>query len=601
MKFSKVIGKIDPKLVSQAEDKLSKVFLELAVRYDNEHVATGMGGDPLIFSLMYPVEHVCTLNIPTAATDGKRYYWNPRFILKHSQRGLRIVCAHEAWHAIYMHPSRRGSRNPKLWNIAVDYIVNGTVMEDFKARRKDAAAEFTKHLGRFMPFDTFCEFVKNPYQKLPGFEDINFGVQDPNSNAPDVTFAPNEDRELTPEEQKALEKREKGVRFYYGDPNLDEDMKKPEKIYDILYNLLPKCPKCGRLGVYHKPKQKGQKGQQNQPSQQGQQGQNGQSGQQGQQGQNGQSGQQGQGNGQGQPGQGSGQGQPNDQHEHGDGQQCGCPDHGHGNQPGDGQGQQGQGTGGGNSQTQGQGSEEGPCDECGGGHDIFGLGGTVDDHMDSEESEEKLAKRISDAMEAAKKMAGFVPAALEDELGKLTAPKVTWQDIIRTRLLKARAGNGRNDWTRFKTRPMFSGLMVPKRRNYYAHFGCLVDTSGSMSKDDMAFGLSQLIALDERSEGTIVPADAKIYWDKSVKVKKCDPEEIKKFVPVGRGGTMFAEFFTDYEKNIGLCDFLIVITDGFLLDTDIAEMKHPGVDVIWLITSGSAFNPPFGRAFDLRA
>jgi predicted metal-dependent peptidase len=221
--------------------------------------------------------------------------------------------------------------------------------------------------------------------------------------------------------------------------------------------------------------------------------------------------------------------------------------------------------------------------------------------MDSEESEEKLAKRISDAMEAARKMAGYVPAALEDELGKLTAPKVTWQDIIRTRLNKARAGNGRNDWTRFKTRPMFSGLMVPKRRNYYAHFGCLLDTSGSMSKDDMAFGLSQLIALDERSEGTIVPADATIYWDDATKIKKASPEEIMKVRVVGRGGTKYAEFFTDYEKHIGVCDFLIVVTDGFLLDTDIAEMKHPGVDVIWLITSGSVFTPPFGRAFDLRA
>jgi len=221
--------------------------------------------------------------------------------------------------------------------------------------------------------------------------------------------------------------------------------------------------------------------------------------------------------------------------------------------------------------------------------------------MDTEESEEKLAKRISDAMEAAKKMAGHVPAALEDELGKLTAPKVTWQDIIRTRLLKARAGNGRNDWTRFRSRPMFSGILVPKRRNYFAHFGCLVDTSGSMSKDDMAFGLSQLQALDERSEGTLVPADATIYWDKAVKIRKCDSDELKKFVPVGRGGTMFADFFNDYEKNIGECDFLVVVTDGFLLDTDVASMKHPGKDVIWLITSGSSFNPPFGRAFDLRS
>lgn len=556
MKFSKVIGKIDPKLVSQAEDKLGSVFIELGTRYTNEHVGTGMGGDPLIFSLMYPVEHICTMNIPTAATDGKRFYWNPKFVLKQSRKGLRIVCGHEAWHAIYMHPSRRGSRIPKLWNIAVDYIVNGTVMEDFQTRGLDPHNEFTKNLGRYMPLKTYCELLKNPYAKIPGFEDINPTGEDPNAPVVDLP-GPYEDRELTPQEKKELEKREKGVKFYYADPALEDEMKRPEKIYDLLYSLLPKCPKCGRVGMYKKPGQKN--GQQKQPGQ----------------------GQPQQGQGQPQPGSGQPDQKGSPSHDHGDGQPCNCPN-------------QGQGQGQGNS-SQGQGG----CDECGGGVDIFELGGTVDDHIDSEESEEKLAKRISDAMEAARKMAGHVPAALEEELGKLTAPKVTWQDIIRTRLLRARAGNGRNDWTRFRTRPMFSGLLVPKRKNYFAHFGCLLDTSGSMSKDDMAFGLSQLQALDERSEGTIVPADATIYWDDATKIKNASSEELMKVKVVGRGGTKYAEFFDEYEKNIGKCDFLVVITDGYLLDTDVAEMKHPGIDVIWLITSGSAFNPPFGRSFDL--
>src|SRR5277367_5960789 len=169
MQFSRVIGKIDPKLVRQAEDKLSKVFLELGVRYDNEHVGSGLGGDPLIFSLMYPVEQVCTMNIPTAATDGKRYYWNPKFVIKQSIKGLRIVCGHEAWHAIYMHPSRRGSRNPKLWNIAVDYIVNGTVMDDFKARKMNAAEMFQKHLGKYMTLAQYAEMLKDPFKKIKGF------------------------------------------------------------------------------------------------------------------------------------------------------------------------------------------------------------------------------------------------------------------------------------------------------------------------------------------------------------------------------------------------------------------------------------------------
>lgn len=568
MKFSRKIGKIDDKLVCQAEEKLSTVFLELGTRYNNEHIGTGMGGDPLIFTLMYPVEHICTLNIPTAATDGKRYYWNPKFVMKQSKIGLRIICAHEAWHAIYMHPQRRGSRIPKLWNIAVDYIVNGMVMEDFKVRKMDPAEMFTKHLGKYMTLKDYCEMVKDPFKPIKGFENA---VPDPSvETGPKIELpAPNVDRDLTPEEMKELERREKTLKFFYADPDLEEDMKRPEKIYDLLYSLLPKCPKCGRVGMYKKPgsgkgkknKNQGSGGDKSEEKEEKQQGKGGKSDE-----------------------------KHEHEHNHGDGEPCDCPGH----QQGDGQGDAS------NDQDQSC-NPNGSCDECGGGTDIFDLGGTVDDHMDTEESEEKLAKRISDAMMSARKMAGHIPGALEDELGQLTAPKVTWQDIIRTKLIKARAGNGRNDWSRFKTRPMFTHLMVPKRKSYQADFGCLLDTSGSMSKDDMAFGLSQLTALDERSEGIIVPADAQIYWEDATKIRKANMDEISKVKVVGRGGTKYAEFFRDYEQKIGKCDFLIVITDGFLADTDIAEMVNPGVDVVWLITSGSLFTAPFGRVFDLHS
>lgn len=582
MKFSKIIGKIDPALVKVAEEKLSNVFLELGTRYTNKHVGSGMGGDPLIFGLMYPVQHVCTLNMPTAATDGKRYYWNPKFVIKQSKIGLRIVCTHEAWHAIYTHPTRRGFRNPKLWNIAVDYIVNGTCMDDFKSRDMPAAENFEKHLGKFMTLPQYAELLKNPWGKIKGFEDLKpEDAMDSNIKFP----LPSEDRDLTEQEQKNLENKVKKLKFYYADPDLDPDMKKPEKIYDMLYNLLPKCPKCGRIGIYQKPGKKNNQnaGSNNQDgsSNEKEEGSEKEPGN-GNESNGGTEKQPGNGN---EPGQKDSEGNGNgsySNHEHGGDQPCDCP----GDQ---------------NDQSQNPSDGKGCCSGCGDGIDIFGLGGTVDDHMDTTESEEKLAKRISEAMNAASKMAGHIPASLEEELGKLIAPKITWQDIIRTRLLKARQGNGKNDYTRFRTRPMSLGLLMPKKKSYYAHFGCLLDTSGSMSKDDMAFGLSQLCALDERSEGTIVPADASIYWDKATKIKKATADEVNKVKVVGRGGTKFSEFFTDYEKNIGICDFLIVITDGWLLDQDVAEMKNPGIDVIWLVTSGSNFNAPFGRCFDLNA
>jgi predicted metal-dependent peptidase len=550
MKFSKVIGKIDTNLVQQAEEKLSKIFLDLCLGYNNryEEVGTGMGGDPLIFTLMYPVEHICSAQLPTAATDGKRYYWSPKFILKNTYIGLRLICSHEAWHAIYMHPQRRGNRIPKLWNIAVDYIVNNICMEDLKIRKMDPINVFTKHLGKYINLKQCIEMFKNPFESI---KDLNIEPETSSVKLP----SPDEDRELTNEEQKELERREKkqNTKYYYADPDLEKDLKRPEAIYDILYALLPKCSKCGRVGIYKKP-QKNKKNKKQQEQSQGQ-------------GQEQEQGQEQQGQEQGQQGQGQGQ-------------------------QGQGQGQQGQG-------QQGQCDCNG-CPECGGGVDIFELGSTIDDHMDTSEDEEKLAKRISEAANVAKRMAGHIPAQLEEEIGKLTAPKITWQDIIRTHILKARAGNCKNDWTKFKTKPMFSGVLTPKRRSYYSNFGCLLDTSGSMSKEDMAFGLSQLCSLDDKSEGTVVPADAEIYWDKATKIRKANAEELMKVKIVGRGGTMFCNFFSEYEKHIGKCDFLIVITDMYLLDTDVANMKDPGINVIWLCTSNNSFYPGFGKVYDLK-
>lgn len=547
MKFTRVIGNVDPNLVVKAEEKLSLAFLELGGRYDNANVNQEIGGgDPFIFSLIYPAEHVCTESIATAATDGIRYYWNPKFVLKHSRIGLRILCTHEAGHAIYMHPQRRGSRLPKLWNIAVDYIVNGLALDDFKSRGKDAGKLFKDNLGRYMTLDQYVQLLKDPFKPLPGFEDLDVAGTLP--SAPATSASPNHG--LSPKEKKDLERRSKPVAFFYADPDLKPEMKSPERIYELLYNLLPKCPECGSIGMYKVPKNK-QKKDKNSGKDKGDQQK-----------------------GQGSP---SDQGDPSDQDGDQDGQ---------GGSPGD---------------QEGCGHNCGSCGAGGDSIDIFGLGGTVDDHIDSEETQEKLAKKIAEAMESAKRMAGHVPAGYEDELGNLTEPKIRWQDHIRGRILKARAGNGRNDWNRFKSRPMFCGLMQPKRKSFVADFICLLDTSGSMSQEDMAFGISQLQALDERNEGTILSCDCEIYWDSAVKIRKCKKEELNKVKVVGRGGTYLCPFFEEYEERIGVADFLIVITDGYLSEREFVEMKNPtGKPVYWLITSGADFQPPFGKVFNLR-
>ena len=65
----------------------------------------------------------------TAATDGRRFYYNSEFINKMPLMQVEFLVGHEVLHVAYDHMGRRESRDPLLWNIAVDYCVNGDLVE----------------------------------------------------------------------------------------------------------------------------------------------------------------------------------------------------------------------------------------------------------------------------------------------------------------------------------------------------------------------------------------------------------------------------------------------------------------------------------------
>ena len=65
----------------------------------------------------------------TAATDGRRFYYNSEFVNNMPLKQLEFLVGHEVLHAVYDHMGRRGNRDPKLWNIADDYCVNWDLVE----------------------------------------------------------------------------------------------------------------------------------------------------------------------------------------------------------------------------------------------------------------------------------------------------------------------------------------------------------------------------------------------------------------------------------------------------------------------------------------
>ena len=65
----------------------------------------------------------------TAATDGRKFYYNSEFVDKMPLKQLEFLVGHEILHAVYDHMGRRGDRQPRLSNIAADYCVNQDLVE----------------------------------------------------------------------------------------------------------------------------------------------------------------------------------------------------------------------------------------------------------------------------------------------------------------------------------------------------------------------------------------------------------------------------------------------------------------------------------------
>jgi len=64
----------------------------------------------------------------TAATDGRKFYYNENFVDSLSQKQTEFLFGHEILHCVYDHFTRRGDRDPQISNIAADYCVNGDLI-----------------------------------------------------------------------------------------------------------------------------------------------------------------------------------------------------------------------------------------------------------------------------------------------------------------------------------------------------------------------------------------------------------------------------------------------------------------------------------------
>ena len=117
-KFKDLLGPMDPKLDSEVREKLITARVGLLLR------ASFFGNLATRLKLINADEW-----LTTAATDGRNFYYNSRFIDMLRPKEIEFLFGHEVLHCVYDHMGRRGDRNPQLWNIADDYCVNGDLVK----------------------------------------------------------------------------------------------------------------------------------------------------------------------------------------------------------------------------------------------------------------------------------------------------------------------------------------------------------------------------------------------------------------------------------------------------------------------------------------
>jgi predicted metal-dependent peptidase len=113
-KFKDLVGKMDPKLDREVREILTTARVGLLLK------ASFFGNLATRLKLVNADEWC-----PTAATDGRNFYYNCKFIKLLKPKEVEFLFGHEVLHCVYDHFGRRGERDPMLWNIADDYCVNG--------------------------------------------------------------------------------------------------------------------------------------------------------------------------------------------------------------------------------------------------------------------------------------------------------------------------------------------------------------------------------------------------------------------------------------------------------------------------------------------
>jgi len=253
---------------------------------------------------------------------------------------------------------------------------------------------------------------------------------------------------------------------------------------------------------------------------------------------------------------------------------------------------------GGGGKGKGNGKGEGPAigdhgkwmENLKGVPDIDALARKVDQHV---------RRLVKESVKSFNKDRGRLPAHIAELIdANLAPPKAPYYQIIRKLVRGSRLSKFKRSPTRINRKRTYAfhlkdqnlPIISPfpgKQRDFTFDIVVLIDTSGSMSNDDVKEGLSgikNILEKDRHCSTTVLEVDAGVEKEYVCKKVRDIQFNIK-----GRGGTTLGPGLYR-AKEIG-CDVCLAFTDGYTEDINAISRKKLPKKIIWVITKdGSAKN-----------
>ena len=104
---------------------------------------------------------------PTAATDGRNFFYNKDFVNKLDAKELEFLFGHEIGHCVFDHFGRVGSRDKKLSNIAQDFAVNQILVDERVGKKITKVNICQDNKYRGMAWEEIYDELYDKAQKIP--------------------------------------------------------------------------------------------------------------------------------------------------------------------------------------------------------------------------------------------------------------------------------------------------------------------------------------------------------------------------------------------------------------------------------------------------